>query len=458
MEKTLAAFGRAFAADAVDVIGGHLAGNRTATTNRFTLGGQEIMRDGAEDHSAGYAPAVIPANAGHMPGAKLRGAQPEERVSGTIRAIQGGHTDQSSPWGDIWQDDNPDINYMSTRALLEKSAFHYTLSDSDGSGYARSVWGRATHGNFEGKPDNLSLDGNLSSAYLGMDYNVDERRQVGVAISYTEGDVDYTDALDGNAGNLDAELTSVLPYMRWTTDSGLGVWGLLGYGQGDATLNEDGRDPTETDIEMRLAAGGVRGNSWSQSRTEVSWKASAFAVEMESDAVASQELPSVNAESQRLRLAIEGRARHEVPGSGGAESAYLAPTWELGLRWDDGDAESGAGADLGLGLQYTNPADGWQVQVRSRYLVVHEESDYKEWSASVEARKDFGSRNRGLALTLTPDWNQRESSQRVGLDFSNLINSKWRTDGLRLEVYGERRQRKDDAPGHEVGLSGKLRF
>ena len=424
LQKTLAAFGRAFAADAVDMISGHLAGNGAATTtNRFTLGGQEIMRDDTSN--------------------------PE----GAALALE----NQSNPWGDIWQDDNPDINYMSTRALLEKSAFHYTLSDSGNGSGARSVWGRATFGNFEGKPDNLTLDGDLRSAYLGMDYHASEQRQAGVAISYTEGDVDYTDnnANNNSTGNLDAELTSVLPYMRWTTDGGLGVWGLLGYGQGDATLNEDGRDPTETDIEMLLAAAGLRGNSWSLSRTEVSWKASAFAVEMESDAVASQELPSVNAESQRLRLALEGR-RTSGKSSGGK---WLIPGWELGLRWDNGDAESGAGADLGLGLQYTNPADGWQVQVRSRYLVVHEESDYKEWSASVEARKDFGSRNRGLALTLTPDWNQRESSQRLGLDFSNLINSKWRTDGLRLEVYGERRQRKDDdAPGHEVGLSGELRF
>ena len=168
----------------------------------------------------------------------------------------------------------------------------------------------------------------------------------------------------------------------------------------------------------------------------------------------------MNAESQRLRLAVAGRARHEAP-SGEAESAHIAPTWELGLRWDDGDAESGAGADLGLGLQYNNPHSGWNVQARGRYLLVHEESDYEEWSASVEARKDFGSRDgngRGLALTLTPDWNQRQSSQRVGLDFSGLINSKWRTNGLRLEVYGERHQRKDDAPGHEIGLSGELRF
>ena len=430
LQKTLAAFGRAFAADAVDMISGHLAGNGTAAANRFTLGGREI-----------------PAQAGIQKAPAL--------------ALE----NQSNPRGNIWQNDNPRINYLSTRALLTKSAFHYNLSDSGSTGSgsgALSIWGRATHGNYEGRPDNFTLDGNLSSAYLGLDFRAGERRQAGVAISYTEGDVDYTDALDDSTGNLDAELTSVLPYMRYTTDSGLGVWGLLGYGTGDATLRTDDGDPIATDIEMRLAAAGVRGTWLSPQHQELAWKAGVFAVEMESEAVASQELPSVDAESQRLRLAIAGRARHEVPGSGEAESAYIAPTWELGLRWDDGDAESGAGADLGLGLQYNNPHSGWNVQARGRYLLVHEEGDYEEWSASMEARKNLGSRDgngRGLALTLTPDWNQRQSSQRVGLDFSGLINSKWKTDGLRLEVYGERHQRKDDdAPGHEVGLSGSLRF
>ena len=370
LQKTLAAFGRAFAADAVDMISGHLADNGTAATNRFTLGGREIP-------AQSYAPA---------------------------EALE----KESDRRGNIWQNDNPRINYLSTRALLTKSAFHYNLSDSDSTGSgsgALSIWGRATHGNYEGRPDNFTLDGNLSSAYLGLDFRAGERRQAGVAISYTEGDVDYTDALDDSTGNLDAELTSVLPYMRYTTDGGLGVWGLLGYGTGDARLRTDDGDPIATDIEMRLAAAGVRGTWLSPQHQELAWKAGVFAVEMESEAVASQELPSVNAESQRLRLAIEGRARHEVPGSGEAESAYIAPTWELGLRWDDGDAESGAGADLGLGLQYNNPHSGWNVQARGRYLLVHEEGDYEEWSASMEARKNLGSRDgngRGLALTLTP--------------------------------------------------------
>ena len=431
LEKTLAAFGRAFAADAVDMISNHLGGFGTsADASRLTLGGREIMWGGAEGADA---------------------AAHSLHSSGPLRK-------QSDPWN-LWEDDEAEaeINYMSTRSLLEKSAFHYALSDADGARSARSVWGRATLGNFEGKPDNFTLDGNLSSAYLGLDFHAGEQRQAGVAISYTEGDVDYTDnnANNNSTGNLDAELTSVLPYMQWTTASGLETWGLLGYGQGDATLREDG-DPTETDIEMRLAAGGVRGALWSLQHSELAWKASAFAVGMESESVA--ELPSVNAASQRLRVAIEKRAK---AGRHVSEPVRLASTWELGLRWDGGDAETGVGADLGLNLHYTNPENGWQVQAQGRYLVLHKERDYEEWSASVEARRDLGSwfgKGRGLALTLKPDWNQRESSQRLGLDFSNLINGKWTTHDLRLEVYGERRQRKDDVPGHEVGLSGELRF
>ena len=434
LELTLAAFGRAVAAGAVDAINEHL---RTPTSaDRFVLGGQEID----------FSPRRL-ACARRLP-LKEEVTAPEFECDADAAELAWGEPGGVGG-GDIWSDDEPDINYLSTRDLLARSSFDYTLSDTagaDGANAPWSLWGRAATGNFEGKPaDGLTMNGDFTSAYLGMDYRVDERRRAGVAIVLSDGEVEYENT--AGKGKLDTELTSVLPYMRWTLHDDLSVWGLLGYGRGDAALRDNNGVVTETDIKMRLVAAGIHGSLGPLQRTELAWKASAFAVETKSEARA-ERLPSVDAASQRLRVALEGHGRQSASG---AEGAYFVPNWELGLRWDDGDAESGAGADLGLGLQYTSPAGGWQVQARGRYLVLHQEDDYEEWSASLEARVEMepGTRQQGVTLTLKPDWNQRQNSQRVGLDFSNLIgNKKWTTmHDLRLEVYGERHERRAEGCG-----------
>ena len=88
----------------------------------------------------------------------------------------------------------------------------------------------------------------------------------------------------------------------------------------------------------------------------------------------------------------------------GTGDLTLTPTLEVGLRHDGGDAETGAGIEVGGGVRYANPALGLTAQAKARTLIAHEDSDYREWGASGSVRIDPGASGRGLSLTLAPAW------------------------------------------------------
>ncbi len=72
------------------------------------------------------------------------------------------------------------------------------------------------------------------------------------------------------------------------------------------------------------------------------------------------------------------------------------------MRQDGGDAETGAGVELGARVSYAG--DVVTVEGAVRALVAHEASDYDEWGASGTVRIDPGSDGRGLSLSLSPVW------------------------------------------------------
>ena len=74
------------------------------------------------------------------------------------------------------------------------------------------------------------------------------------------------------------------------------------------------------------------------------------------------------------------------------------------MRHDVGDAETGAGIEIGGGLSYTDPTSGLTVDAKARGLVAHEDADYAEWGASGSVRIEPGTSGRGLSLTLAPTW------------------------------------------------------
>ena len=104
-----------------------------------------------------------------------------------------------------------------------------------------------------------------------------------------------------------------------------------------------------------------------------------------------------------LRLGVEGSRRFAL----GAEDAgaTLTPRFEVGARLDAGDAETGAGADVGAGVTLAAPRHGLMLVLNARGLLAHEASGFRESGASASLTWDpRPSTDRGLALTLRQSW------------------------------------------------------
>ena len=114
-------------------------------------------------------------------------------------------------------------------------------------------------------------------------------------------------------------------------------------------------------------------------------------------------MEAADADVWLLRSGIEGSRRFALGAGDGA--AALTPSFELGLRLDGGDAETGLGADMGGGLALADPKHGLSFDLKARGLVAHRSSGFREWGASAAFGFDpRPSTDRGLSLSLTQSW------------------------------------------------------
>ena len=83
----------------------------------------------------------------------------------------------------------------------------------------------------------------------------------------------------------------------------------------------------------------------------------------------------------------------------------LQPTLEVGLRRAGGDAETGAGADLGGGLIVSDTLSGLSADVRVRMLLVHQDAGFRERGVSVSLSFDpTPSTPLGFLARVAPSW------------------------------------------------------
>ena len=408
----LARFGRTVGSQAVDAVGERLTGDGAS---HVTIAGQLI---GAATGPQGEAEANARARAEAM-ARWLRGEDAEEAPS---RALTG-------------------------RELLLGSAFSLSSAGEPG-GPRWSAWGRFATGNFAGEEDGVILSGDVTSAFLGADV-ASGRWLGGVALGLSEGDGPFT--LTGerestrNNGTVESTLTAVYPYLRFSATERLDLWAMGGYGQGTMTIAEDSATPLETDIGMTMGAVGVKGTVREpppEGGMALSVKSDALFVRTTSDAVhgdaaSGGNLEAAEADVSRLRLVLEGSRAFALEGDG-----TLTPAFEVGVRQDGGDAETGAGIELGARLRYTRP--GVTVEGAVRGLVAHEEAGYEEWGASGAIRIDPGTSGRGLSFRLTPSWGHAGSAaERLwGLGDAR---------GLAPDAKVEAGQRLDAELGYGVG-------
>ena len=275
---------------------------------------------------------------------------------------------------------------LDDRQVLPGSSFVLPLSAEGVPGW--TAWGRGAYSEFDGEEDGLKLDGEVRSGTLGVDLERGAWRW-GLALSRSKGDGDTAEA-EGERLALKSTLTSAHPYARWQATEALSAWGMLGFGTGELEEERGGRR-TETDLDMRMAAFGLRGALGARRDFGLAVKSDLLLVQMETDAEAGL---SGETDTGRLRVLLEGAGRYPLESGG-----LLSPMLEAGLRYDEGDAETGLGAELGAGLRYADGSGQLSLALTTRALVAHEESEYEEWGVGGSLRLD-GPRGRGLSLSL----------------------------------------------------------
>ena len=300
---------------------------------------------------------------------------------------------QASPWDELTPEDQRPEGFSSLRMreFLLSSSFEVPLAQNatQNPGPGWTAWGGAARTSFSGRDSDLSIDGDVTTATLGVDRAWD-RLITGVALARSTGDGSYNSG--DMRGDLKSSITSAHPYLRFSLSDRLSAWTLLGYGKGELTLTHAGGEE-RTDIEMKMAALGARGALLASGGFDVSARTDALLVRTSSEGTS--RMAETEADVSRLRLVLEGSRPLAF-----ASGSSLTPSVEVGVRRDGGDAERGVGFEVGGAVRYVNPSIGLTVEITARRLMAHEQDGYSEWGAGGSVQFAPGGADRGFSAKL----------------------------------------------------------
>ncbi|MCY3868416.1 MAG: cadherin-like beta sandwich domain-containing protein [Gemmatimonadetes bacterium] len=306
-----------------------------------------------------------------------------------------------------------------------------------------AVWGRGATTRFSGTDDDQTVEGDVTSVMLGIDYG-DNSFQGGLVLSYSMGDgILGTIANTRDEWSVETTLTGIYPWARLALTNRFSVWGMLGYGGGDLPLSLEGIKQLETDANMVMGAIGTRTDLIGSTYHD------GFSLSLASDMMLSRanaddlrDLLENKGTASRVRVLLEGS--HVLWIAGGT----LQPLAELGMRYDGGDADTGMGIEIGAGMRYVLSSLGLMIEGRVRGLIAHQEGSYEEWGGSGTIRLSPNPSGEGLSLRVSPTWGDASGSA-LALwsrpDMSDIAS------GRNSEVYASNRVSTEVAYGVPLG-------
>ena len=329
---------------------------------------------------------------------------------------------------------------MDWKQMLGNSSFVLSLNAAADSGLAGAdrlannkkrltVWGGGEYTRMNGKAngkDAPDWSGRVFSVQLGVDRRVCNNRLLGGLLSWSESNVDYT--LNGESGKYNRKMTSIHPYLAWSEGS-VSLWGNAGYGQGKIEIRE-GDVTSNTDTNLLSLTAGIKKQLVQASGVSIKSDIALVRSHIdESVGIAEQRFTS-----QRLRLLLEVEGKRCL-----ASSNMLRPVVGIGLRYDGGDGDTGAGAEMSMGMRYANPVTGLAMWSKARALLGRD--DYKEWGIQGVISLEPGGDERGLSLRLGPSYGSTSSRmqeiwQQGLLDNDGYSSSRNNQDyGALLDAY-----------------------
>ena len=263
-----------------------------------------------------------------------------------------------------------------------------------------SFWSRGAQSRFSGREGALSLGGDVRTTMFGADY-AKGPVVAGLSLSNSRGLGEYAGAAGGQVAS---SVTGLYPWLGYKMTERVTVWGVAGYGTGGLLLTPDGGQALESGLSMAMAAAGTRGEllAGGASGFELAFKADALWVGTAIDGVdgPAGRLKATDAAVTRFRTGLEGSRAYTLGGR-----LSLKPSVEVGLRHDGGDAETGAGMDVGAGVVVSDAGTGLAVDVRVRTLLVHQDEDFSERGVSLSlSYNPTPSTPLGFVAKVAPSW------------------------------------------------------
>ena len=288
--------------------------------------------------------------------------------------------------------------------LLTGSAFE--LNHETRRGGILSFWSRGAQSQFAGREGELSLDGRVRTTMFGADY-AKGPLVTGLSFSHSRGLGGYTGV---DVGEVTSSVTGLYPWAGYKVSDRITLWGVTGYGKGALTLTHGAGTALESGLSMAIAAGGLRGELADSvvAGFGLVFKADALWVGTAIDGVEGPggNLAATSAMVTRYRTALEASRGYRFQ-----RGLSLQPSLEVGLRRDGGDAETGAGVDIGGGLIVSDAATGLSANLRVRMLLVHQDQGFRDRGVSLS----FGynpapSAPFGFMAKVTPSWGGQAES------------------------------------------------
>ncbi len=269
-----------------------------------------------------------------------------------------------------------------------------------------SIWSRGAQSRFSGREGALSLGGDVRTTMFGADY-AKGPLVTGLSLSHSRGLGEYAGVAGGQVAS---SVTGLYPWLGYKATDRVTVWGVAGYGVGGLLLTPQGGPALASGLSMAMAAAGTRGEliSGGAGGFALAFKADTLWVGTSIDGVdgPAGRLKATEAAVTRFRTGLEGSRAYTLAGR-----LSLKPSVEVGLRHDGGDAETGAGMDVGAGLVVSDAGSGLAVDVRVRTLVMHQAEGFRERGVALSlSYNPTPSTPLGLVARAAPSWGGQATS------------------------------------------------
>ena len=278
-----------------------------------------------------------------------------------------------------------------------------------------TFWGRGDYGQMSSDDGSLDWEGNLTRAQIGLDARPGAEMLTGLALSWAQGEFDYSAPLLGEEqvdGTYTPRMLSLHPYVGFSPGR-LGVWLTAGLGRGDIEIDDEqgtvGQQSSDTSL--RTASVGASGDLLASGPTQLRIKAAATVAQVEVEGgvldvgEGGNRIAEQTVSANRLRLALKGSHAYDVGMDG-----QMTPQLEVALRQDGGDGVTGAGVEVGGGLRYEG--GGFTLEAMARSLVSDGDDsvEYQEWGAHLLLQRSAGTGGRGLSLRVMPTYGTQANS------------------------------------------------